>query len=89
MGWDRKIDGKQYPEDWKECSIEGKYACLIFQRTKSEFPLFVRELFVESIPTSEYQLDMSRAHVQIMDQHYSLQDPHAQEYIMVPVENIS
>lgn len=83
-----KIDGIQYPEDWKECSIGGKYACSIFQGTKSEFPLFVRELIVEWIPTSEYQLDMSRAHVQIMDQHYSVQDPHAQEYIMVPVENI-
>ena len=81
-----KQEDQEYPQEWSSIHIGGKFASSIFQGTKTEFPMFVSELIAQFLPTTGYQFDESRVHVQIMNHQYSLQDPEAQELVLIPVQ---
>ncbi len=63
----------------------GKYAVFIHRGPASAFQKTYQHIFGVWLPNSDYELD-SRAHFEILEEHYDPNDPNAEEEVWIPIK---
>ncbi|MDP4268865.1 MAG: GyrI-like domain-containing protein [Bacteroidota bacterium] len=80
-------DFAQIPEGMEPVTLEGGlYAVFLYKGDVASFPPFFKYIFFEWLPASEYELDNSRPHFDLLGEKYKNNDPESEEEIWVPVK---
>jgi len=77
----------EIPDGMKPFTLEGGlYAVFLYKGDIVSFPPFFRAIFYDWLPNSEYKLDNSRPHFDLLGAKYKNNDPESEEEIWVPVK---
>lgn len=77
----------EIPEGMQPVTLEGGlYAVFLYKGDIASFPPFFKYIFFEWLPASEYVLDNSRPHFDLLGEKYKNNDPESEEEIWVPVK---
>jgi AraC family transcriptional regulator len=81
-------DFDSVPEDLVNYTITGGlYAVFPYKGNAIQAPAFFERIFKESIPASDYELDNSRPHFEILPEgKYDPMDPDSEETIYIPIK---
>lgn len=74
------------PDNMDTLEIKGGlYAVFLHKGTPAQFSTTMQFIFGSYLPSSEYELDGTRVHFQLMDERYKNNHPDSEEEVWIPI----